>query len=272
MASHRTRTGHEMKRPLSGGGFTLIELLVCISIIAMLVALLLPALGKARQLGRDTQCLVNLRQIGLADFAYASDYKNYPVPMQANLFPKDAVTRLVRLKYLTPTMPREAIWTNTTPDARVMFCPDRAYNRYKGLPWQHNANWSAYGGNVAIRGIWNNSQVWDHTQSVGIKLKAFERYDIIARPSEMLLDGDATSTLYPTVVNLNIAFNADRPIRSTGGDHSTSGLMGRLENSGLVSPAWAFVAYISHAGRPNGLFVDGHAVSRPGGAWRMISP
>ncbi|MFH0963895.1 MAG: type II secretion system protein [Planctomycetota bacterium] len=58
-------------------GFTLIELLVVMVIIALLVGLLLPALGRAQEEARKTQCRSNLRQIGLAITMYANDNKGY---------------------------------------------------------------------------------------------------------------------------------------------------------------------------------------------------
>lgn len=57
-------------------GFTLIELLVVIGIIALLIGLLLPALGAAREAGRQLRCLTNMKAFGTATILYAQDYKD----------------------------------------------------------------------------------------------------------------------------------------------------------------------------------------------------
>jgi len=56
-------------------GFTLIELLVVISIIALLIAILLPVLGSARELAKASSCSSNLRQVGIAYYTYGVDRK-----------------------------------------------------------------------------------------------------------------------------------------------------------------------------------------------------
>src|SRR5437667_2285261 len=68
-----------MKRRLMGG-FTLVELLVVIGIIAVLIAVLLPALGRARRQAQRVQCFNTMRQLALANVQYANDWHDWYVP------------------------------------------------------------------------------------------------------------------------------------------------------------------------------------------------
>ncbi|MEM9882242.1 MAG: DUF1559 domain-containing protein [Planctomycetota bacterium] len=105
--------------------FTLIELLVAISIIALLVGLLLPVLGRARASGRQIVCLSNMRQLGIAIQTYAADYDGYlpqPYPNQSIRDPATNSTSNATARRLQG----QALWFN-------------AVDHYLGLPKKNYA-------------------------------------------------------------------------------------------------------------------------------------
>jgi prepilin-type N-terminal cleavage/methylation domain-containing protein/prepilin-type processing-associated H-X9-DG protein len=71
----------------STAGFTLIELLVVISIIALLISILLPALGKAREAARGIQCMNQMKQIGYGAETYLNEFKEW-FPLQDWYYPQ----------------------------------------------------------------------------------------------------------------------------------------------------------------------------------------
>jgi len=120
--------------PASGvrGGFTLVELLVVLAVIALLAALLLPALFRAKESARTTQCLNQMRQLGMAVRLYADENGDTFPRSQHSAF---AYGELPWERSLAPILGSSTTaWTNLLTG--IYHCPgDR-----RATPWSYGLN------------------------------------------------------------------------------------------------------------------------------------
>lgn len=113
---------HERPRARS---FTLVELLVVVAIIALLAAILFPALGRAREQARTTQCLANVRGIMAAILAYAAENHDLVIPSYNMTGVAASINQ--RLDGWGPILDREQFATGTRQTAgNLLACPDTA--------------------------------------------------------------------------------------------------------------------------------------------------
>ncbi|MBN9693490.1 MAG: prepilin-type N-terminal cleavage/methylation domain-containing protein [Verrucomicrobia bacterium] len=127
-----------------GFGFTLVELLVVVAIIAVLAALALPALGRSKAKAYEAACVGNLRQLGIATRAYASDHQDrLPSAEILPSQPIDPQKPLPRIcDVLAPYVGKQG-GTNATA-ATVFKCPAERRGRFaaegSSYEWNHDLN------------------------------------------------------------------------------------------------------------------------------------
>lgn len=132
--------------------FTLIELLIVIAIIAILAAMLLPALNQARERGRQTSCMNNLKQLGIGSNLYMDDNKEW-LPVGYQVYWK------VLRSYVAPGSKLGSANYPVNSLKDVYVCPSHVPpSRQAGITWYSYAQ-NRYGANTSISYTLNRRQV-----------------------------------------------------------------------------------------------------------------
>jgi len=143
-------------------GFTLIELLVVISIIAMLLAILMPALAIAKQQAKTVVCKSNLRQLVLANIGYATENDGHFVPAASDMYLTDGGCHRwhgVRETTDDPFEPVKGPLAEYLGDGQIKECPGKPkFVRTSGWGGSFEKGGDGYGYNMTYIGsrLWQN--------------------------------------------------------------------------------------------------------------------
>jgi prepilin-type N-terminal cleavage/methylation domain-containing protein/prepilin-type processing-associated H-X9-DG protein len=216
-------------------GFTLVELLVVVAIIAILAGLLFPVFAQAREKGRQTYCLSNLRQMAMAMLLYTEDHDGFYPPAVGRIARRPVDEDASWMHFLAPYLKTEAVFIDPSsgypnePLHNYGYAPSIRAMGYDAIslivdPWGV-ALWEGLGGYYGRPLGWYREEIPSHNVSE------------IARPSETVLICDHRYFEWG-VMDRQMRYPAPRHIRENNIE---------LPNG-----------YIAPSGLINALFTDGH--------------
>ena len=246
----------ERSRPRA---FTLIELLVVIAIIAILAALLLPALNRAKEAGYTTACRSNLHQLGIALANYVSEFNAYPIYAASHEELPGPPPMTFWHEYLEPYS--SATWDTNVYQGRansknaLYVCPSQARlvnnptfstNYWKSIgSYGYNDHGVAWGSGAVLKNQWVGlGGTFTHANPAVTSDFLPTRESQVVAPSRMVAIGDAA--LGPDGTGWALL------------DDSIANNENMEENPTPANAAALAKRHQRHAGRWNVLFCDGH--------------